>query len=148
MGLFDGKAEEPANKRLRYAITGIVFALLLALGVAYLFRYHAEKRTIRQFLDALVAADQQQAYRIWKPGSTYSFDDFQKDWGAKGEFGPVRSYRLETAQRPNGGSGVIVVIEVCKCQPFPADSKGREAQQVKEVRLWVESSDQPISFAP
>jgi hypothetical protein len=148
MGLFDGKAEQPVDKRLRYAITGIVFALLLALGVSYLYRNHAEKRTIRQFLDTLVAGDQQQAYRIWKPNSAYSFDDFQKDWGPKGEFGPVRSYRLERAHKPNGGSGVIMVIEVCKFQPFPADSKGRESQQVKEVRLWVESSDKAISFAP
>lgn len=148
MGLFDGKAEEPPNKKLRYAITGIVFALLLALGVAYLYRYHAEKRTIRQFLDTLVAGDLQQAYRIWKPNPTYTFDDFQKDWGPAGEFGPVKSYRLETAQKAAGASGVVVVIEVCKSQPFPADSKARASQQVREVRLWVESSDKAISFAP
>lgn len=148
MGLFDGQAEEPQNKRIRYAVTGMVFALLMSLGVAYLYRYHEEKNTVRLFLDTLVAGDLPQAYRIWKANPNYTFDDFQKDWGPAGEFGPVKSYRFETAQKRDGASGVIIVIEVSKFQPFPTGRDSSERRQNKEIRLWVESGDKAISFAP
>ncbi len=145
--MLDGDAEEPRSKLLRYGITVLVFVLLLSGVVAYLLRYHTEKGTVEHFLNTLAAGDLQQAYRLWKPNPSYSYEDFLRDWGPTGEFGPVKSYRLETAQRPRDGSGIVIVVEVSKFQPFPSEGDFEKDRQNKEVRLWVERKDQSISFA-
>lgn len=148
MGLFDGSSEEPQSKIRRYLITGVVLALLLGAGVRYVLRYHAEKKTVARFLDTVVRGDLQAAYRIWQPKPTYTFQDFLEDWGPQGFYGPVQSYRIAAAQRPRGGSGVIVVVELSPLRTFPAEQDDEGNRQMKEVRIWVEGRDQSLSFPP
>jgi hypothetical protein len=148
LGLLDSTAEEPHSKLLRYAITTVVFIAFVALGIWWLLRFHTEKQTVKHFLDALFADRAEEAYRIWKPQSTYGYRDFLDDWGPNGYYGPVKSYRLETAEHPKGGTGVIVVVEVSPYQPFPNDSDALKQSKTKEVRIWVERRDQSLSFPP
>lgn len=148
MGLLDGDAEEPPSKLLRYVITGIVFVALCAGGTAYLLRYHTEKKTVVTFLDVLAAGDLPLAYRLWKPNPTYSYQDFLGDWGPTGEYGPVKSYRIERAHLPRNASGVVIDVELSRYSPFPPDSDFEKGRTNKEVSLWVERSNQSISFAP
>ncbi len=97
-------------------------------------------------MDAVVAQDYQHAFQIWKAHGSYTFQDFMADWGLDGYYGPVKSYRIESAaQPPNGGSGVVVVVEVSPFQPFP-DSTDPHSSRNREIRLWVERSDQSLSF--
>jgi hypothetical protein len=110
----------------------------------------SEEHTIDHFMDAVTAGNFQLAYQIWKPhqGSSYTFQDFLADWGEKGYYGPLKSYRREAAAEPrNGGSGVIVTVEISAFHPFPANSDPQSARN-REVKLWVERSDQSISFPP
>ena len=148
MGILDATDEEPISKLRRWIVTGVVFALLMTLGVWWLLRFHAEKKTVKQFLQAVVADDMQQAFRIWKPGGSYSYKDFVEDWGASGYYGPVKSFRIETAQQKEGASGVTVVVELSPFETFPDDNDKIKNYRTKEVRLWVESRDMSIGFAP
>jgi len=148
LGLLDGDAEEPSSKLRRYIITTVVFIGLCIAGTAYLLRYHAEKKTVATFMDTVASGDFQKPYRLWQPGASYAYEDFLSDWGPTGEFGPVKSWRLETAQHPKDGSGIVVVVELSRFAPFPSDQDFDKSRTNKEVRLWVERSNQAISFAP
>jgi hypothetical protein len=140
----DGDAGPPPSKLPRYVIIGAAVLLAVTIPLYLFLRFHTEKVTACLFLSELVAGDYQAAYRTWKPGSSYSFQDFMRDWGPSGEYGPVKSYDLLSARSPGGASGVIITVDVSSISPFPSDA----ASNVKELRLWVERSDQSISYAP
>ena len=145
MGLMDGDPGPPPSKIPRYAISAVVVVLAISIPLYLLLRFHTEKATARLFLNELVAGDFQGAYRTWQPGSSYSYQDFLRDWGPTGEYGPVKSYDLRSARSPGGASGVIITVDVSSVSPFP---DGNPGNSVKEIRLWVEHSDQSISYAP
>jgi hypothetical protein len=149
VGLFDSTEEHPPSKVLRYIITGLVFVGLIAGFIAYQLRFHTEERTLRHFMDAVVAGKMDEAYRIWKPSETYSFKDFLEDWGPDGYYGPIKSYHLEHIEKnkPNA-SGVVATIELSPYQPFPDDHDAAKQSKTKEVRLWVEFKDQSLGFPP
>jgi hypothetical protein len=148
VGILDSTSEEPQSKLRRYIMTGAVFVLLVALAVWWILRFHTEKQIVRQFLNTVIAGDMRKAYEMWKPSSSYSYQDFLEDWGPNGEFGPVRTYRIESAQRPDGGSGVVIVVEVSKYDPFPEPKDTGKSRHNKEVRIWIESKDLSMGFAP
>jgi len=129
-------------------VTGIVFALLMSFGVWWLLRFHAEKNTVEQFLQAVIADDLQKAYQIWKPSGSYSYKDFVDDWSTSGYYGPIKSYQIETAQQGKGASGVTVVVELSPFDSFPDKDDKVKNYRTKEVRLWVESRDMSMGFAP
>ncbi len=148
MGVLDSTAEEPQSKLMRYVITGLIFVILLAGGLWYLFRFDTEKRTVETFLEAIVAENYEAAYQLWKPTAAYSFNEFMEDWGPEGYYGPVRSYKITNASRPDGASGVIVTVEVSPDAPFPTSRETEKLPRIREVSLWVERKDQSLGFAP
>ena len=148
MGLLDASDEEPKSKLRRWMVTGIVFALLMTFGIWWLLRFHAEKTTVEQFLQAVIANDLQKAYQIWKPSGSYSYKDFVDDWSSSGYYGPIKSYHIETAQKNKGASGVTVVVELSPFDEFPDQDDKVKNYRTKEVRLWVESRDMSMGFAP
>ena len=148
MGLLDSTAEEPHSKALRYVVTAVVFIALLASLAWWLLRFRTEKRTVALFLSALATGQTEEAYRIWKPAPGYSYKDFLDDWGPSSEYGPVHSFRIESAGQLKASSGVIVAAEVSPFQPFPPDDDAVKQSKTKEVKIWVEQSDQSLSFPP
>ena len=75
-------SEEPKSRTLRYAVSGVAFVLLLSFSLwFFVFRLLPERRTVIHFMDAVVAGNLQSAYKIWKPESSYSYQDFVADWG-------------------------------------------------------------------
>ena len=149
MGLFDNTSEEPQSKRLRYAVTAVALVILTAFGIWFFFlRFLGEKRVVIGFMNAVVAGDDKLAYQIWKPHGTYAYDDFVADWGQKGYYGPIGSFRIEAASPPrNGGSGVVVTVETSPFNPFPSDQDPKSGRN-REVKIWVERSDNSLSFPP
>lgn len=147
MSLLDGDAGPAPSRIPRYVALGGVALVLVSATVFLALRFHTEKATVRLFLSQLASGDFQSAYRIWKPGPSYAFDDFMRDWGPNGEYGPVKGYDLREAHQPRNASGVVVTIAVSPYSPIPGpgDPKSRDT---KEVRLWVQSSDQSLSYAP
>jgi len=149
MGLLDAGAEAPHSKALRYGITGTALVIFLCVAVWFFFRYTTEKHTVEHFMDAVVAGDGQKAYQIWHPHPSFSFQDFQSFWGPTGYYSPIKSYRIESAEvPPKGGTGVVIVVELSEYDKFPREDEKIKAARLREVQLWVERSDQSMSFPP
>jgi len=150
-GLLDGTDEDPKWKLRRYIIT-ICAGVLLIVVFSYLLYFSwlhvPERRTAAHFLDAVAAGNMQLAYQLWKPDPAhYSMNDFIADWGATGYYGPVKSYRIESAALPPRSSTVVVVtIEVSPDQPFPDNKDIDKSRRVKEVQIWVDKSNKSLSF--
>lgn len=149
MGLLDASPEEPRSKTRHLTIAAVALVLLIAGGLWYTFRFYPEKRAISRFFDALTAGDTARAYQLWKAGPSYTEKDFLDDWSPSGYYGPVKSYRIESVSSPKGGgSGVIVVVEISPFAPFPSREDVVKSRRIREVRLWVETKDKSLSFAP
>jgi hypothetical protein len=138
----------------RIAVSVVVLAL--AGGLLYWrFRYYEEEKVVTSFMDALVAGDYQQAYQIWNPVPTYTFENFLEDWGETTSFGRIRSYEIVGVRSSSGmllrvpvegtderrtlrvggrSSGVVVSVRI----------NGQEPPE----RLWVETDPPRLSFPP
>jgi len=147
LGILDGNAGPPPSKIPRYVGMGAATIVAVAALLFISLRFHTEKATAYHFFSQVVADDFQSAYRTWKPSSGYSFADFMGDWGPKGEYGPVKSFELRSARQQNNASGVVVTVAISAFSPFPEENDPKSRAN-KEVRLWIESSDQSMSFAP
>jgi len=143
----DGDAGPQPSKIPRYVGIGAATLLVVATALFLLLRFHTEKATVNHFFSQVIVGDFQSAYRTWKPSSSYSFADFMSDWGPKGEYGPVKSFELRSARMPANASGVVVTVELSSSAPFP-EPNDPKSRANKEVRLWIESSDQSMSYAP
>jgi hypothetical protein len=148
LSLFDGTGEHPPSKVQRYLITTAVFVALLVGSLWYLLRFHSEKTIVRNFLTSVAAGQMEHAYQTWKPQSSYSYKDFLEDWGPKGYYGPVKSFKFEDAQHPRNGSGVVVIVDVSPYWPFPSSDDEARQTKTKEVKIWVQFTDHSLSFAP
>jgi hypothetical protein len=149
LGILDSGPEEPKSRLRRYILTAVVLVLLLVLGLAYKFRFYPEEQAANRFFNALAAGDTARAYQLWKPLPSYTMKEFLDDWGPTGYYGPVRSYKIESAEAPQkGGSGVVVVAELSPTAPFPNDQDVQATRRLKEVRIWVQSKDKSLSFSP
>ena len=149
MGILDAGAEEPKSKALRYVVSGIALAAMLAGALWYFLRFAPEKHTVERFMNAVIAGDTHQGYKIWHANPSFTYQDFLAFWGPKGFYSPIKTYRIESAEvPPKGGSGVVVVVELSAYSPFPKPEESVKFGQNQEVMLWVERSDQSMSFPP
>jgi hypothetical protein len=149
VGLFDSGIEEPKSKKLRYVVSSVALAAMLAGALWWTLRFTNEKHTVEHFLDALLAGNTQQAYQIWHPHPDFTYQDFLGFWGSNGYYSPIKSYRIQDlGLPPKGGSGVIVIIELSAYAPFPSPEEKIKNAQTREVQLWVERSDQSLGFPP
>jgi len=123
-----------------------VFIALGSAGLWWVLRYHTEKVTIHHFLSAVAAGDLQRAYQIWKPAPSYSFKDFQDDWGPNGYYGPVKSFNVKDTDHPSQCSCVDVIVQVSPYQPFPDKDDFVKQAKTKEFKIRVEYRDQSMSF--
>jgi hypothetical protein len=146
--LLDAQPEQQHSKTLRYAVTGIAAFMLLTFALwYYVLRFLPEKRAVTAFMDAVAAEKFEDAYKIWKPQSSYTYDRFLSDWGLNGYYGPIKSYRIETARAPRGSSGTVVLVQVSPEPAFP-DEKDAKSARTRVVAIWVEARDMSFSFPP
>jgi hypothetical protein len=148
VNLLDTRPQEPHSKTLRYAVTGVAAFILLSFALWYfVLRFLPEKRAATAFMDAVVAEKFEDAYKIWKASSSYTYDRFLGDWGTKGYYGPIKSYRIENIGAPRGSSGTVVVVQISPENPFP-DEKDPKSSRTRVVAIWVEGKDMSFSFPP
>jgi hypothetical protein len=148
LALFEAVEEHPNAKSRRRMILAIVLVVFVAAGLWWVLRYHKERVTVLHFMNAVIAGNMQQAYEVWKPSPSYTFKDFQDDWGANGYYGPVKSFHIKDTDRPKASTAVAIKLELSPYQPFPADNDMAKQSKTKEVVLWVELKDESISFPP
>ncbi|HSA92228.1 MAG TPA: hypothetical protein VLE48_04400 [Terriglobales bacterium] len=147
MSLLNAPEYDPRRERRRalVALGGVVLVGVLA-AVAYSYRNWPEERVVSRFMSALQQRDYETAYGIWladpewkqhqERHTSYPYEDFYRDWGPGGEWGLIRSFRIEGADSPpGGGSGVVVEVTV-------NERVGAKA------RIWVEKKDKSLTFSP
>ncbi len=154
MTLFEAKPYDPAQARKkRNIIIGVVLLLIVISLVWWQLRFWPEERVVDHFFDALQQQNYEQAYGIWMHDpdwkqhpdryARYSYNDFIKDWGPGGEWGIIKSHRIDGAGVPSGysgspfaqASGVVVVVTV-------------NERVADKARLWVQKSDKTLGFSP
>ena len=140
---FDAEKESRKRKRLILTISVVVIVLLLG----WWFRYLPEEHVVGKFFDALQKQDFKAAYAIWqhdpdwqkhpdnKSIHDYSFNDFYRDWGPSGEWGQIKTVKVNGASTcPGPSSGVLVDVIV----------NGR----TQHAQVWVEKSNHSLSYPP
>jgi hypothetical protein len=149
VGLLDTKPEEPRSKRLLFAVGGVALVLLAGFLVWLLvLRFRTETGTVERFLNAVVAKNFQQGYRIWNPnGTSYTYQDFLGDFGTQGYYGPIESYHIVSATAPSNSNAVAIVAEVSPYRPFPAQADPKSGRD-KQITLWVDRINHALSFPP
>jgi hypothetical protein len=90
--------------------------LLVAEGLYLAFRNYPEERAVARFLATLEQGNFQEAYRLWQPSPSYSYQDFLHDWGIQGDYGKIREFQI-LAAKSQGSSLVIVTVKVNSIEP-------------------------------
>lgn len=152
MGLLDSPPLDPGSERrrarLRYGALGLVALLILSLPLLFLFRNFREERAVDKFLSAVERKDFRDAFAVWNADPAweqhtakykdYPFGQFQLDWGPSGEYGEIKSHKVEGSVTPRSkltdATGVVVAVRI----------NGR----AEPACLWVERKTRAISFSP
>lgn len=131
---------------MAFTVSAVTVIVLVALW--FTFRYYPEKKAASRFYEALAADNIDKAYKLWNPSASYTMKDFLSDWGPKGYYGPVKSYKILRASSPIGANAVAVRAEVSPYSPMPEPSDAEKSRKTKVVVLWVLISDKSLSFPP
>lgn len=134
--------DEARDRRKRnYIIIGVIATMFLA-WIIFHMRNYPERRTAEKFFAALQAQNVEGAYSIWQkdpdwkqhPGKypQYSFGDFTRDWGPSGDWGVIKSHRVDCSY--SSGSGVIVQATV--------------NERAEHTYVWVDKGDKTLHFSP
>jgi hypothetical protein len=144
--LFDAKPyDEKRAKRRQVLISAIIAAVLILGFFGWWFRHWPEEHKVDQFFTALEQKNYEQAYSVWMNDAEwkqhqdrhpkYPYGQFYLDWGPGGEWGLIKSYRVDGSASPKGASsGVVVVVTV--------------NDRAEKARIWVEKSDKTLAFSP
>jgi hypothetical protein len=115
MTLLDAPPPKKPRKIGRYVLLALV--ILIVGGMAYiLLRNLPEERAVSRFLTTLEQGNYQEAYRLWQPSASYSYQDFTHDWGEQGDYGKIRAFKI-LGSRSKGSQTVIVTLTVNNQQP-------------------------------
>ena len=146
MTLLNAPAYDPRRARRRKELLAAGLLSLVLVGLlTYRFWNWREERAVDQFFSRLEQKDYESAYTLWLADpqwrqhplkyARYPYGDFYRDWGPGGEWGLIKSHRIEAAVRPpQGGTGVIVVVTI--------------NQRAQKAFIWVERGDLSLSFSP
>jgi len=115
MTLLDATPPEAPRKIGRYVLLALV---IIIVGGSFYVLFHnvPEERVVSHFLTALEQRDFQEAYRLWQPSPTYSFQDFLHDWGEHGDYGKIRTFKV-LGSRSKGSMTVIVTVSINDVEP-------------------------------
>ena len=130
------------------SFTIAALTLIAAVVLWFTFRYYPEKKAAEHFFDELVAGDTTKAYELWKPGTSYTMNDFLADWGPQGYYGPVKSYAIERAKGKLGSPSVAVTVKVSPYSPMPDANDAEKSRKTRVVEVWILPRDKSFSFPP
>jgi hypothetical protein len=131
-GVSDARRER-RNKRIAVWLVGI----LVVGGILFFtFRSWRQERVVKQFLSLLKQQNYQDAYKLWgctqeTPCKYYPPERFNEDWGPAGQYKDIANAKIDTEDVC--GSGVVFGVSIPKVEP---------------IGLWVETSNNVLSYAP
>ncbi len=115
MTLLDATPPKPPRKTGLYILVALVVVIIGGAGY-FVFRNYPEERAISRFLKTLEQGNYQEAYRLWQPSDTYKYADFLHDWGERGDFGQIRTFKI-LGSRAQGAETVAVTVTINDEQP-------------------------------
>lgn len=115
MTLLDAKPPKPPSAIRRLVSSPIVILTVLLLAVlagllTFKFGNIRQEHAVSRFLTTLEQGNYHEAYRLWQPSESYSYDDFVRDWGEKGDYGKIRDFKI-LGSHSQGGI-VIVTVQI------------------------------------
>jgi hypothetical protein len=145
--IFTAEEYDAAAVRRRWQIIiGAALLLLVLLGLGWHLRYLRYEIRVKTFFTAIQNKEYEHAFAIWNNDPEwqqhtqqykgYPFGQFYLDWGPAGEYGPIRSFHVDSAESPGhkSSSGVIVTVTI--------------NERSEKARIWVEKKDKKLSYAP
>ncbi len=115
MTLLDAAPPKPPRHVWKYVLIVIAVAGIGIMIYSY-FRDYSEEHAVEYFLTALEQGKFEEAYRMWQPGPTYSYQDFLHDWGVQGDYGKIRTFQI-LGSRSKGSETVIVTVRINNVDP-------------------------------
>ena len=136
MTLLDAKPPKPVTGIRKHVSTStlILFVVLIAvIGGLLGFRFwnFRQERAVSRFLDTVEQGNYQEAYRLWQPSQSYTFDRFIHDWGEHGDYGKIHEYEIVGSR--SEPSRVTVIVRINNVNP--------------PLKLWVDSRTLGLAFA-
>ena len=116
MTLLDAQAPEPPSKLRKLLPLLLIITVVLGSFLTWRLWDYPEERAVARFLTTLERGNYQQAYRLWQPSSSYSYDDFLHDWGEQGDYGRIHEFRI-LRSRSEGSSTVAVTVRINNVDP-------------------------------
>lgn len=115
MTLFDAKPPKPPSGIRKYVsvpvlILGVLLIAILAGLLDFKFRNVRQEHAVERFLVTLEQGNYREAYRLWQPSESYTYNDFVRDWGEQGDYGKIRDFQILGSQ--SKGSLVIVTVQI------------------------------------
>jgi hypothetical protein len=115
MTLLDATPPKPPRKIGRYILVPLV--IIIVGGAGYVsFRDFPEERAISHFLTTLEQGNYREAYQLWQPSKSYSYEDFLHDWGESGDYGKIRTFKI-LGSRSKGEKTVVVTVTINDEEP-------------------------------
>lgn len=129
-----GADDERRGKIIKWTVIGVIALIVCTALPWYLFKNHGQERVVARFLGLVRQRDYTGAYKAWgctdPKTCSYSYQQFLEDWGDKSSVDP-KVLRLVDSE--SCGSGVMLTVR---------------ASRDRQDTLWVEKSNDSISFAP
>ena len=106
--LFDSEVPKPKTGIRKY--WPLLAIVVIVGGITGYFLLHnlPEKHAVDHFLTELKDGNYKEAYKLWQPAPDYSYNDFLRDWGPQGDYGKIRSFRIDSVE--SKGSELVIVI--------------------------------------
>lgn len=127
MTLLDAQPPKPRSVFVRYLRLIIIMVVIAGLGMTFFLWDYPEQRAVSRFLTALEQGNYQEAYRLWQPAQTYTYDNFLHDWGPQGDYGKIRNFEI-LGSRSKGQTSVIVTVRINNQDPPLDISVDRQTQ--------------------
>ncbi|HZO99387.1 MAG TPA: hypothetical protein VFD30_03750 [Terriglobia bacterium] len=113
--LLDAQPPKPPRKIGRYILLALCLIIIGTLLFA-VFRNYPEEKAVARFLTALEHGQYQQAYQLWQPSPSYTYDDFLRGWGEQGDYGKIREFKIIRSKSKGSGT-VIVTVRINNVDP-------------------------------
>jgi hypothetical protein len=149
MTLLDAQDYDPEKARKRkIRIIAVISLTLVIAFVVWWNRYWPQKHIVGNFFEALQKKDYNTAYGIWMHDPAwqqhpvehkkYPFNEFYQDWGPGGQWGLIKTQKVNGAStcpdKDGSGSGIVVDVIV--------------NDRAEHAQVWVENSDHTLSYPP
>jgi hypothetical protein len=118
MGLFDAKPPKPVTGFRRYVPLPLLIIILVIIGLltTYALWDYPEEHAVSRFFASLEEGHYHEAYRLWQPSPSYSYDDFIHDWGPTGDYGKIRTFHI-VSSKSQGAQTVLVKVRINQESP-------------------------------